>query len=106
MPEAFNYKYDNLNFVSLPHSFFDIMWRLEYDKPIDGIIFQGFQTFFEETERETTIDNFLKGCFTFHWHNFWSAPEKKKSYAGRLNEDIDRIIEEKYNIKPIKIFQS
>jgi len=105
MPDAFSFRYDNLDFTALPTAFFDIVWSYD-NRDIDGIKFLSFGDFFKSTTDEITLDNFMKGCFAYHWHNHWTSPELKKSYAGRLNADIDRIIEEKYNIKPIKIFQA
>jgi hypothetical protein len=105
-PQAYLYKYENLRFTCLPSPFFDIMWTAD-EREVDGISFYGdFGIFFKETNRDTNLDNFMKGCFAYHWHNFWTAPELRKSYAGKLNEDIDKKIKEKYNINPIKIFQT
>ena len=104
-PSAYRWDHENLRLTSLPSPFFDLMWAAE-QREVDSVNFTGdFSIFFKETERETKLDNFMKGCFAYHWHNWWNAPELKKSYAGRLNEDIDKIIKEKYNINPIKIFQ-
>ena len=107
LPEAFNYKYDNLTFTSLPSAFFDIVWNLEMLKHRDLLFltFSEFEHFFENTDIEITLDNFFKGCFAYHWHNRWDFPELKNSFAGKLNQQFDKIIEQKYNIKPIKIFQ-
>ena len=104
-PSAYHIRHKNLNFTILPSPFFDVMWSTE-PREVDGINFyDDFGIFFKETNRDTNLDNFMKGCFSYHWHNFWSAPELKRSYAGRLNADIDKIIQEKYNIVPQKIFQ-
>lgn len=103
LPEAFNYKYDNLNFTSLPSSFFDIVWS-EENKDLPFLTFNNFNYFFKKTNREITLDNFFKGCFAYHWHNRWDEPEYKESFAGRLNTHIDKIIEEKYSLKLNKIF--
>ena len=103
LPQAFNYKYDNIDVTSLPSTFFDIIW-INKDTELSFFPINESYKFFEETNKEITMDNFFKGCFSYHWHNYWNNPELKKSFAGRLNEDLDRIIEEKYNIKPNKIF--
>lgn len=105
LPEAFNYKYENLNFTSLPSSFFDIVWNVE-DQYVPHLTFNNFNFFFKETDQDISLNNFMKGCFAYHWHNRWSEPELKKSFAGRLNADIDNVIEQKYKFKPNKIFQS
>lgn len=104
LPEAFNYKHKNLNITSLPNAFFDIVWN-EEDKDVPYLSFNNFNYFFKETDKEITLDNFMKGCFAYHWHNRWAAAELKNSFAGKLNEQLDKIIEEKYNIKPYKIFK-
>lgn len=104
LPEAFNYKYENLNYTSLPSSFFDIVWN-EEDKHVPYLTFNNFNYFFQKTDQDITLDNFMKGCFAYHWHNRWAEPEYKDSYAGRLNTHIDKIIEEKYNFKPFSTFQ-
>jgi len=105
LPQAFSYKYDNLRITSLPSAFFDIVWNEWGNEKLKFLNFNTFPKFFELTDKEVTIDTFFKGCFAFHWHNRWDAPELKNSFAGRLNVDLDRIIKEKYNITPIKIFQ-
>jgi len=108
IPDAYSYRYDNLDFTSLPTAFFDIVWGNEYpfNEEIDGLFFKGFENFFEKIDKDKniTIDNFFKRCFAYHWHNKWNMPELKDSMAGKLNIDIDKKIEEKYNIKPMKIF--
>lgn len=104
LPQAFSYNYDNLRITSLPSTFFDMIWTNK-DTELSFFPINDFCKFFEETNKEITMDNFFKGCFAYHWHNFWNAPELKNSPAGRLNADIDRIIQKKYNITPIKIFQ-
>jgi hypothetical protein len=104
LPQAFSYKYNNLNFVSLPTTFFDIVWMSK--ERIECGIVNNFDRFFDKTNEDITLDNFFKGCFAYHWHNNWNQPELKESFAGRLNQHLDKIIGEKYNIKPYKIFQS
>jgi len=102
---AFNIKHEKINLTVLPDTFFDPVW-INHDKNLPFLTVNNFDKFFEKTIKEITMDNFFKGCFAYHWHNRWSAPELKDSYAGRLNQDLDRIIEEKYNIKPYKIFNN
>jgi hypothetical protein len=104
LPEAFNFKHTNLNITSLPDPFFDIVWPHK-DGDLKCLTLNNFDLFFKETDKETTLDNFFKGCFAYHWHNRWEYPELKNSFAGKLNQHIDKIIEEKYKIKPYKIFQ-
>jgi len=108
LPEAFNWKYDNLRITSLPGVFFDIVWTLDTLglKDLPFLTFNHFDHFFQKTDKEVTLDNFFKGCFAYHWHNNWDAPELKDSFAGRLNVDIDRIIHKKYGIVPNLIFQA
>jgi hypothetical protein len=43
--------------------------------------------------------DFFPGAFTYHWHNFWDAPEHKDSYFGFFNEEFDRILEDKLGIQ-------
>jgi len=105
LPEAFSFKYNNLNITSLPDPFFDIVWP-HMDGNLKCLTINNFDHFFQETDKEITLDNFFKGCFAYHWHNRWGEPELKNSPAGRLNQHLDKIIEEKYNIKPYQIFQS
>jgi len=100
----FNYKHDNINLTSLPGIFFDIVWPNQ-DRDLDFLTFNHFKYFFQKTDKNVNMNNFFKGCFAYHWHNYWDAPELKDSFAGKLNVDLDRIIESKYNIKPMKIFQ-
>jgi len=108
---SLDYKHGNLNITSLPSSFFDILWGHSLSQQgklglhIDNIKMTDFNDFFKKTNNEVTINTFFKGCFAYHWHNRWNNPEYKDSFAGKLNADMDRIIKEKYNIKPIKIFQ-
>jgi len=104
MPEAFNFKYTNLNITSLPNTFFDIVWP-NMDSDFECLTLNNFDKFFKETDKDINLNNFFKGCFAYHWHNRWDEPELKNSFAGRLNQHLDQIIEEKYNINPIKIFQ-
>jgi len=109
MPEAYSYKHKNLDFTSLPSYFFDIIWGHEHCQGERGIMLKNvkmktFDDFFTKMNIDITLDEFFPGCFTYHWHNRWDAPELKDSIAGKLNEDIDRIIKEKYNITPAKIF--
>ena len=107
----FSYKHDNLNFTSLPSPFFDILWGHQHCQEgktgihIGNVKMEQLGDIFKKTDNEITMDTFFKGCFAFHTHNYWDSPEYKYSYAGRLNEDLDKIIEQKYNIKPMKIFQ-
>jgi len=107
MPKAFAHDVENLDFVSLPTSFFDPLWGTMGGEgvDVDGVKMKNFIEFFEKTKTKVTMDTFFKGCFTYHWHNHWNAPELKDSMAGQLNADIDIIIKEKYNIIPTKIFQ-
>jgi Glycosyltransferase sugar-binding region containing DXD motif len=104
LPEAFSFKYNNLNLIPLPDTFFDIVWPHE-DQDLKCLTFNNFNKFFQETDQEVTLDNFFKGCFAYHWHNHWNDKELENSYAGKLNKHLDKIIEEKYNIKPYKIFK-
>ena len=105
MPTAWSYDHKNLNITSLPSAFFDIVWN-EYDNDrCKFLTLNNFDNFFKETDKEITLDNFFKGCFAYHWHNRWDKPEYKNSFAGKLNKQLDEIIETKYGIKPIKIFQ-
>ena len=104
LPEAFNYKYDNLSITSLPSTFFDIVWNEWENNELDFLDFNTFPKFFEGTDKEVSMNSLFKGCFSYHWHNNWDKPELKNSFAGKINADIDRIIEEKYNITPHKIF--
>jgi len=105
MLEAFNFKYTNLTHTVLPSTFFDIVFTHSVTGSKMDILFTTFDEFFKPTDKDITLDNFFKGCFDYHWHNHWQDPELKNSYAGRLNKHIDEIIESKYNIKPIPIFQ-
>jgi hypothetical protein len=110
LPEAFSYKYDNLRITSLPTTFFDISWIIDSNigTGIPFIKEPSYETtdgFFKQTNEEVTLNEFFKGCFSYHWHNHWDEPELKNSLAGKLNADIDKIIEKKYNIIPNKIFQ-
>lgn len=100
---AFSFEYDNLEFTSLPSPFFDIVFAGREE--VTSLPFSKFDQFFEETDQEVNMDNFLKGCFAYHWHNRWDFPELKNSFAGKLNIHLDEIIKSKYNINPIKIFQ-
>jgi len=101
---AYGLNCENLKFTSLPPSFFDIGQSQGEKVKSDVIPFQRGAEFFERTIQDVNMNNFLKGCFAYHWHNMWNLPEFKESFAGKLNQDIDRILEEKYNVKPIKIF--
>lgn len=101
----FSYEHNNINLTSLPTAFFDIVWPNQ-DMNLSCLTFNHFKYFFKETNKDVNLDNFFKGCFAYHWHNNWNAPELKNSFAGKLNADLDKIIEKKYNIKPIKIFQN
>jgi len=109
---AFDYKYTNLNITSLPNSFFDVLWGYQHSQDgkiglaVDNISMNNFQDFFKSTTDSVTMNSFFTGCFAYHWHNQWDAPELKDSYAGKLNADMDIIIKEKHNITPAKIFQS
>lgn len=107
MLEAYNMKYDNLNFTVLPTPVSDIVFAASYQPPINKQIMtiNNWDEFFTETDKDINIDNFFKGCIDYHWHNRYNVPELKRSPAGRLNAQFDEIIEAKYNIKPIKIFQ-
>jgi len=103
-PEAWSFKHKNLNITSLPTNFFDMAWpATNIGSPVLSI--ENFDKFFERTDKEITLDNFFKGCFSYHWHNRWDRPEYIDSPAGKLNAQLDEIIQEKYSIKPIKIFQ-
>ena len=105
-PQFFNFFIDRPvlhNFTSLPCSFFDIVWS-EHDNDLNFLTLNNFDNFFKTTEKNINLDNFLKGCFAYHWHSRWDHSELKDSYAGKLNQDLDKIIEEKYNIIPYKIF--
>jgi hypothetical protein len=104
MPTAWSYKHENLNFISLPTAFFDIVWPNQ-DKNYDFLTFNHFDYFFKKTDKQITLNNFFKGCFSYHWHNRWNEPELKDSFAGKMNQEFDLIIKEKYGITPIKIFQ-
>ena len=103
MPTAWSYEHKNLNITSLPSSFFDIVWN-EEDKNVPYLTFNNFNYFFQHTDKNVTLNNFMKGCFAYHWHNRWNDLELRNSYAGKLNAHIDEIIEQKYNFKPYKIF--
>lgn len=107
MLEAYNMKYDNLKFTVLPTPMTDIVFSSGFhdykDKSIMTI--NSWDEFFQETDKNITLETFFKGCINYHWHNRYNAPELKKSPAGQLNKQFDEIIEAKYNIKPIPIFQ-
>lgn len=102
--EAYNMKYDNVNLTVLPTSFFDMAFAagLHSNSPA---LYDDLGLFFKNTDKEVNLKNFFPGCFSYHWHNQWNSPELKNSYAGKLNNEIDEIIETKYNFKPLKIFQ-
>ena len=109
-PYAYSYDHKNLKFTNLPCPFFDIIWGHEHCQngergvELNKIKMKTFDDFWVKTNIDVKLEDFMKPCFTFHWHNRWNVPELKDSIAGRLNQDIDRIINEKYNINPIKIF--
>lgn len=105
LPQAYNFNYENLIFTPLPCAFFDMVWNDYDNNDLEFLTLNNFDHFFQKTDKEINIDNFFKGCFGYHWHGRWNMPEFKDSYAGKLNEHLDKIIEEKYNIKLYKIFQ-
>lgn len=104
MPAAYDFRYDNLKFTSLPSDFFDIAWGKENKTDLEFLVFNNMHLFFKKTDKDINLNNFFKGCFAYHWHNQWNELELKNSFAGRLNQDFDRIIKDKYNITPVKIF--
>ena len=109
---ALDYKHENLDIVSFPNAFFDILWGHPHSQDgkrgleIDGIRMEDFPEFFERTDDDVSLDTFFRGCFAYHWHNRWEAPEYRDSYAGKLNASFDEVIREKYGITPAKIFQA
>ena len=104
-PEAYNFKHDNLKFSSLPTFFFDPVF-IGGNQGIEHILnFNKFDLFLKPTNKDVTLENIFPGCFGYHTHWIWDGPELKNSFAGRLNKQLDDIIQEKYGIKPFKIFQ-
>jgi hypothetical protein len=93
----------NLDLICLPGNFFDPVWP-NWEIESDQFPLNIFDMFFEKTDKDITLNNFFEGCFAYHWHNHWDVKELKDSFAGKLNQDIDKKIKDKYNITPISIF--
>lgn len=54
-----------LDMLVLPCSWFDPGW-------ISNPHNLGFDTFFQNTDKQYTLDNFFNGIFCYHWHNRWN----------------------------------
>lgn len=54
-----------LDMLVLPCSWFDPDW-------ISNPYNLGFDTFFENTDKQYNLDNFFNGIFCYHWHNKWN----------------------------------
>jgi len=54
-----------LDMLVLPCSWFDPGW-------ISNPYNLGFDTFFENTDKQYNLDNFFNGIFCYHWHNKWN----------------------------------
>ena len=103
--DAMDFKNDNLEVTSLPSNFFDVSW-INKNYQGDNFILEDFHSFWKKTDYKPTMKNFLRGCFAYHWHNHWEVPELRNSIAGSLNDDLDKIILQKYNIKSLKLFKN
>jgi hypothetical protein len=61
-----NLTYDlPLDMLVLPCSWFNSGW-------IENPYNIGINNFFENTDKQYSFDNFLKGSFCYHWHNKWN----------------------------------
>ena len=72
-----------LDMLVLPCSWFDPSW-------IDNPYNLRFETFFENTDKIYTFDNFFKGAFCYHWHNKWNAPLYDNCILKQLSNIIDK----------------
>jgi len=80
-----NCTYNNspIDWLVLHCSWFDPSW-------IDNPYNLRFETFFENTEKIYTFDNFFKGAFCYHWHNKWNAPLYDNCILKQLSNIIDK----------------
>jgi hypothetical protein len=92
-----------LDLLVLPCVIFDPLWPhhdrknryLAAPYATFGDFFRPFDGTFRRDEQIRSYRDFFHGAFTYHWHNFWGAPEYRDSYFGLFNEEFDAVLRER-----------
>jgi hypothetical protein len=90
-----NLTYDTpVDLLVLPCSWFDGIFLPDFPEFDSQISFSNKQ-FFETTDKQVTLDNFVQGAFCYHWHNLWTYPTQQMSYFHQLSTDLINKIKNK-----------
>jgi len=87
-------------FLELPCAFFDPLWP-HYDgedhfaaRPFSRFrdFFRPFGFFHRPRAGVAGVADFFPGAFAYHWHGLWNMPEKRESYFGMFEAEIDKLL--------------
>jgi hypothetical protein len=92
-----------LDLLVLPCAFFDPAWmHVDGKDRLRGAPFSRFEDFFRPFDWRfrprrsiRSFRDFFPGAFTYHWHNQWTLPEVERSYFGRFERELDRLLAER-----------
>lgn len=101
-----------LNLLMLPSPFFDPLWLInDRADTLEASPLRSFADFFQPND-ERTLDERMRrvraqfnGCFTYHWHNQWTAPEVATSLAAAFNRLVDDALIQQHGLSPFPSFQ-
>jgi hypothetical protein len=95
-----------LDLLILPCPFFDPLWA-HHDRqdrygaaPFDRFadFFRKFDWRFRRKRAIRSHRDFFPGAFTYHWHNYWDAPERADSYFGLFDRELDGILQRRLGV--------
>jgi hypothetical protein len=99
----------DLDLLVLPSACFDPLWlEITFDATYRHLPFTRFSDFFRRfapepheaalhqlwwlSLRDNPFQQFFPGAFSYHWHNYWTAPEHLDSYFGVFREAFNETL--------------
>lgn len=98
---------DELDLLVLPCAFFDPLW-LHHDghdlyagAPLRrfGDFFRPFGVRHRRRREIRSYRDFFPGAFAYHWHNLWDARERRRSYFGLFEAELDALLRARLGVE-------
>jgi len=89
-----------LDLLVLPCTVFDPLWlHCDGHSIMTRRPFDTFEDFFlPRPEPAIDIERFFPGSFAYHWHNQWTAPEIRNSFAGQFDRYFSERLRERFGV--------